>query len=331
MKVTLKDIASESGYSISTVSRVLNGSGTISTDVQKKILKIAENLKYPFAKSKIPIYSNGTLHIALVTNFMDNIFFASFFHGLIRAARESSVQLSLIDVSDHSDNLISTINELDNQLIDGVCLFLPEMTQTDYKELLNGLNIEIPIISNALIQSPVFPTITFDGYSGGHIAAEYLMNKGYNSFGVIKGPFIKAEARFRYNGFKDHLELSGKELIWEAEGNFTFKSGADAFNSYYELDKKPEAIFACNDTMCKGFMEAAKLKNVSIPDDVAIISYDNSPVCEETFPAITTIDTDFKMLGMESIKTLKNIIAKQHTNRSTMNLIPVKLVERESA
>lgn len=331
MKVTLKDIAEESGYSISTVSRVLNGSGSISTEVQKHILKIAEKLNYPFAKSKIPIYSNGSLHIALVTDFREGEFYGSFFYGFSVAAREVNIQLSLIDVIDHDEHLIKTINDLDEQIIDGICLFMPEMDHDDYTKLFNEINSDIPIVSNAMIQSPVVPTITFDGYSGGHLAAEHFINKGYTSFGIVKGPFEKAESRFRYNGFKDHLEHSGHKISWEAPGDFRFKSGVDAFHSFKQLSEKPKAIFISSDLMCKGFLEAAKNDGLKIPEDVALISYDNIPMCVESYPPITSIDTDFTELGKETFKVLKDIIGKKHGRKGTLSLIPVSLAKRETA
>lgn len=331
MKVTLKDIAIKTGYSISTISRVLSGSGKISTEVQRKVIKIAEDLKYPFAKSKIPIYSNGTLHIALVTDFGKGEFHGSFFVGFSEAAREVGIQLSLIDVVDHEEHLIQTINDLDEQIIDGICLFMPEMDQEDYIALLNKINSDLPIVSNAMIQSPVVPTITFDGYSGGHHAAEHFINNGYKTFGIVKGPFEKAESRFRYNGFKDHLENSGHSISWEASGDFEFKSGVEAFQKFNKSSIKPEAVFISNDLMCKGFLEAAKYHGYKIPKDVALISYDNIPMCMESYPPITTIDTNFSELGKETFKILKDIIATKHGRKGTLSLIPVSLVDRETA
>lgn len=331
MKVTLKDIAEKSGYSISTVSRVLNGSGNISTEVQKQIIKIAEDLNYPFVKSKIPIYSNGSLHIALVTDFREGEFYASFFYGFSCAAREMGIQLSLIDVVDHEAHLIKTINDLDEQIIDGICLFMPEMDQDDYKHLLDQIDSNLPIVSNAMIQSPIVPTITFDGYSGGHLAAEHFISKGYTSFGIVKGPFEKAESRFRYNGFKDYLEHSGYELSWETTGDFMFNSGVNAYQQYSILKKKPKAVFVTNDLMTKGFLEAAKNDGVKVPDDLAIISYDNTPMCHESYPPITAVNTSFVELGKETFKVLKDIIAKKHTQNGTLSLIPVTFVKRETA
>lgn len=330
MKITLKDIAEKSGYSISTVSRVLNGSQIIGLDTQKQILRIAEELNYPFSKSKIPLYSNGTLHIALITDFHEGEFYSCFYHGFSRAARESDIQLSLIDIPDYQE-LRQTIENLDNHHYDGICLFLPELDKDDYHQILQEYDNDLPIVSNAMIQSPVVPTITFDGYSGGHLAAEHFIKQGKTSFGIIKGPFEKAETRFRYNGFKDHLEHSGHQVSWEYSGDYTYRSGVEAFEDFFTQKDRPDCIFSSNDQMGKGFMEAAKQKGIRFPDDVALITYDNLPMCKDSFPTISAIDTNFMDLGNATFRLLKDIIANKHSRNGTLSLIPVSMVNRETA
>ncbi len=153
MRVTLKDIAKESGYSISTVSRVLNGSDNISVEVQKHIVKCAEKLNYPFSKSKINIHSNGRKNIALVTDFREGEFYASFFFGYNSAAIDMGINLSLISVTNHNDPLIDVIDDLDKHRYDGIALFIPEMKHSEYldlKQKLSKANKNIPVVSNAL-------------------------------------------------------------------------------------------------------------------------------------------------------------------------------------
>ncbi|HBQ59627.1 MAG TPA: hypothetical protein DD671_08390, partial [Balneolaceae bacterium] len=137
--------------------------------------------------------------------------------------------------------------------------------------------------------------------------------------------------RFRYNGFKDHLEHLGYTLKLEAEGDFRFRSGVKAFEDFERLEDKPEAIFASNDLMLKGFMEAAKNTGYKIPEDVALIGVDNTPMCVESYPKITSINTDFKALGKETFKVLRDIISNDHSRNGTLSLVPVSLIERETA
>ncbi|MBO6622491.1 MAG: LacI family DNA-binding transcriptional regulator [Balneola sp.] len=333
MRVTLKDIADKAGYSISTVSRVLNGSEKISEQVQKHIIKCAESLNYPFNKSAIPLYSNGSKSIILVTDFYEGEFYSSYFAGYSKAAKDLKVQLSLVSVSENADEVIDTISYHFQRKCDGIVLFIPSLERKDYTYIKNKLSekeVDIPIVSNGLIENPILPTITFDGYSGGHIAAEHLHKKGYKKLGIVKGPPGKAESSFRYNGFIDYCHNKKIDVVWEFEGDFSFKSGLDAFYNLKEIKEKPDAVFCSSDLMAMGLYEGAREENIIIPSELAIISYDNLPMCEHVRPKFSSIETDFISLGNHSLKTLTELISPTNNITSSLSFIPTTLIERES-
>src|SRR5699024_12220875 len=98
-------------------------------------------------------------------------------------------------------------------------------------------------------------TVTFDGYSGGYLAAEHFKNRGYKKCGIIRGAFEAIAARYRSNGFKDFIyQTNDMELIWDFDGVFSFESGRKAFKSFHKLEDKARAIFEANDGMCYAFM-----------------------------------------------------------------------------
>ena len=154
MRITLKHIADKTGYSISTVSRVLNGTNKISLDVQRRIVQVAEELEYPFNKNQIPMYSNGTKDIVLISELAQGEFYASAYTGYFNAAGKLDVNLSLISANQHEKSLFDIITARIQHQVDGIALFVPTMEHKDYKKLLEDLNkaqISIPIISNGLI------------------------------------------------------------------------------------------------------------------------------------------------------------------------------------
>lgn len=334
MRTTLKDIAEKSGYSISTVSRVLNGNQNISSEVQRKILDLAEKLGYPFDKSMIPYYSNGVKRILLLTDFHEGEFYSSFYAGYVKAAKELNVQLLLISVLFDLENLHEVILSQRLGHIDGVVLFTPSLEQEDYKHLrlkLSEAKNHVPILSNGLIQSPVLQTITFDGYSGAHLAAYHFAQQGYKLVGLINGPTGKAESSFRSNGFRDGCHQKKLSIVWEAEGDFMFDSAFDAFQSYLKADPKPEAVFISNDLMAIGFFEAARNHGLSIPDDLAIIGYDDLPMCRQVRPEITSVRTDFYELGKQTIQSILSLIQGQMKENKTLSFVPVQLKKRGSS
>ena len=188
-------------------------------------------------------------------------------------------------------------------------------------------------MSNGLIENPIFPTISFDGYRGGFLAAQHFYDNGYLSCGVIKGSDEKAEARNRVHGFRDFIGQQNMSLDWQHDGDFTFESGLQAFDSYQASPRKPRAIFGCNDVMCHGFMEAATEFGYTFPGDIAVIGFDDLPICSRHKPAISSISTPYEKLGRSTLSTIINMIT-QSANQDGMgmlSLLPVTLSQRTSS
>lgn len=333
MKVTLKDIADDTGYSVSTVSRVLNGSDKISSETRDEILESAERHDYKIPKIRNPQSSKRTLNIALVaTGFHEGEFYVSFYHGLNRAAKKQNIRLFLIGVLDMEEDVPSIIKSITLSHYDGAILYIPEFGRADYTKLSNMIPSKFPIVSNAMIENPVFSTITFDSYSGGHLAALHLEERGHINVGIIKGPSERAESRFRYNGFSDYIDHhENMELTWAYDGKFTFETGYAAFEEFDKLAEKPTAIFACNDDMCNGFMEAGLERGYEFPDDVAMIGYDDLPVCRHNRPTMSSIKTDYEQLGSATMKLLREKLSEPDLKTNMLSFVPIAISKRESS
>ena len=332
MKVTLKDIARETGYSISTISRVLSNVGKISPKARSEIIQAAKRLNYPVSRIAGHDLPKKHQNIALVTDFHEGEFYASYYYGIDRAAAEENVRIALLNVAEPRKNIKKFMSDLiAEKYFDGAIIFIPELIRQDYEDLMRIIPDHFHVVSNAMIENPLLATITFDGYSGGHQAARLFNDAGYQKVGVVKGPARKAESRFRYNGFNDFVaSVPEMNLIWECDGNFEFNSGVQSFYDLVESGNKPEAIFICNDLMASAFIDTAVANNVRIPDDIAILGYDDLPMCRNNNPTISSVRTDFKQLGTASIRSLKNRHPKEGQQHGVLSLIPVSIVERES-
>ncbi|TVQ73145.1 MAG: LacI family transcriptional regulator [Balneolaceae bacterium] len=332
MKVTLKDIAKETGYSISTVSRVLSDSENISRKTRDEVLSAAKRLNYPFSGFKSINHDGENLNMALITDFWEGEFYASYFSGYSATALSEKVRLSLLSIADPRNQLNSFLTELIREnYYDGFILFLPDLERNNYQLLLEIIPEHYPVVSNAMIENPVFSTITFDGYSGGHQAANLFYDHGYRNVGIVKGPPEKADGRFRYNGFRDFIyNKKDMYLIWECEGDFTFDSGYRAYDLLKQSGMKPEAVFISNDLMAAGFIENAKSNNVHIPGDIAVLGYDDLPMSRHSKPAISSIRTDFEQLATATLRIIKYQKQQKAFQRGIMSLIPVSISERDS-
>jgi DNA-binding LacI/PurR family transcriptional regulator len=333
LKVTLKDIAEETGYSISTVSRVLNGSDKISKKARREIYHSAKRLEYPIYRTMNGEKIVDSLKLFfVVTGFHIGEFYASMFNGINNAAERYKAQISMISMKKPFDEMLQSIKELSKQQYDGMILFAPEFERKDYIEIVNELPNDFPIISNALIENPNISTVTFDNYSGGFQAGEHFHERGYKQCGVIKGPFKKTEARYRSNGFRDYIfQAPDMELCWEYQGDFTFQSGTDAFESFLRTENKPRAIFAGNDEMGHAFLERALEYGYKVPDDLALMSYDDLPICVRHRPTISSIHTNYEKLGMVTMEKMKELLTNPVQQKGVLSLVPVSIKVRESS
>lgn len=333
MKVTLKDIAESTGYSISTVSRVLNGSEKIGEVARKKILVTAKNMNYPIPEeiSDDSIY-NALKIFFIMTGFHRGEFYASFFHGINRAVEKGNIRMSLISIQKPFDELLLTIKDLSNQKYDGLVLYSPGFSRDDYQQIKEILPEKYPVVSNHNIENPVFPTVTFDSYSGGYLAAQHFHERGYKKLAVIEGPIQRTGSRNRANGFKDFIRKTPElELVWIYNGDLKPESGVKAFKEFDKLDEKPRAIFSCNDVMGHAFMQEALVKDYEFPNDIALVGYDDLPLCSRNRPTISSIHTNYERLGAVTIDTMKEMLANPDSQQGILTFVPVSLRARDSS
>ena len=129
--------------------------------------------------------------------------------------------------------------------------------------------------------------------------AEYLVKHGHEKIGVIKGAEDSLPSQKRLRSFITQLEKAGKELKEEYifPGAWEFGDGVKAYERFKQLEEKPTAIFAMNDLMATGFMDAALNDGVRIPEDVSVIGFDNRQECRFTRPRLTTVDIPLEKMG----------------------------------
>ncbi len=334
VKVTLKDIARDSGLSISTVSRALTGSDKISKENQKKVFDSAQRLNYPIAVLNTPIDLRNTINIALVTRHYTGEFFASLFEGFDISSKDTKARVNLISVSHSSDNPAQVVAEIKKSHFDGAIIFLPDYEAADYKEMVKHIPENYPVVSIAPIANPVLDTVTFDNYRGGYMVASHFEEQGYEKVGIIEGPRNKSEAMLRKSGFTDYVRVSDRmSLVWEFSGDYSLSLGQQAYTSYKEASVKPEAIFCSNDGMAIGFLQKAIRDGITVPGDIAIAGFDDLPTCELYTPTITSVRTPYHLLGKKSLEMLFDRLQQQHTPAHTgyTSLVPVSLSIRESS
>ena len=334
MKPTLKQIANEAGVSVSTASRILRGDSKRDSKNVQRVMEAAKRLNYPVqAKFASPFYDETNhLMVALITHFHTGEFYASLFHGMDEAAREAGFKLSLFHSESDAESIIAFIQELSFKSYDAAILFLPMLSEEDYREIQEQCPEEFTIISAAAVVNPVLDTVSFDSYRGGHYAGKHFEEHGYKDVGVVLGSTNRNESLLRKSGFTDFVDHhSNMNLVWQFIGDYTVESGRKAYRDYRRKRKKPRAIFLSNDYMTLGFMEEARRDGVIIPEQVALVGYDDLPICSYHYPSISSIHTDYKKLGTSAINLIRDKIKSGEPHQGLLNIVPVNLKERQSS
>lgn len=332
-KTTLQDISEFTGLSVSTVSRILRGESGLNNTNVKTTIDAAIKLNYPlnvgFLKGKYQFKTKT--RIALVTTIFPSEFYAAFIAGLYDAADDTHTDLSVHHYAPEKTDLFEFIKSLLSRSIEGVILFLPELSESSYQQLVDKLPANFAFISILPIQNPAVDTITFDSYGGGYLIAQHFHQKGYLDVGIVNGPFNRQESLLRRNGFQDYIaKHNDMNLVWVYNGDFEYMDGFSAFSKYLSSPNKPRAIFCANDVMCVSFLSRATEHGVSIPNDLALAGFDDLPMCRYVNPAITSVKTDYSLLGSKALDILKAKLTQKDPHTGIQSLIPVSISKRES-
>lgn len=333
MKVTLKDISDDTGFSVSTVSRAVRGKGRISQPNRKKIIASARKLGYPMPENGHDRLKNKTLSVAIITNFQTGEFYASFFVGFMEASQNREMNISLFSIKPELDAINTLIVEIRSLGYSAAVMFIPQLKENQYRHILENKPKDFPVISCSNIDNSVFDTVTFDAYQGATLVSKHFYSEGYRKMGIIEGPYEAPEARFRTNGFSDYIkQTNDAEISWYYKGDYTHESGIEAFESFDKLSSKPEAIFAANDAMALGFIETARKSGYDIPGDVALAGYDNLPFCKYHYPQITSVNTDYRLLAENTLNNLISRLEREDDkHQGIVSLVPVTLEIRHSS
>ena len=327
MRVTLKHISDDTGFSIATVSRTLNRKRRRYSANEEKIYASARKLGYPFFTNA---GETGKISIALVMKLFEGEFYSSLINGFYEASSDTDSEIFFSYVEKQNDNPVDDIISLSKKY-NGICLFLPSMTDNHYLKIKEKVG-RYPIISLLPSKNPKIDTVCFDSYRGGYMMAKHFEEQGYKKFGYISGPIRRADALFRKNGFLNHVhESNGLELVWSYEGDFSTNAGISAFAEFKKTGMKDIAVFGGNDYSCFGFMKAALESDYKIPDDFIIGGYDNLSFCENFTPELTSVVTDFHELGKKAIRTIENLVTDNMDTVGQISMIPVRIKIRNSS
>jgi len=327
----MKDVARLAGVSTSTVSHVINKDRFVSEAIREKVEAAIASLNYAPSALARSLKIKQTRTIGMLITASTNPFYSEIVRGVERSCFERGYSLVLCNTEGDEQRMNRNLETLMQKRVDGLLLLCTE-THLPSQEIMQ--------------RYPSIPTVMmdwepFDGDSdliqdnsllGGDMATQYLINKGYSRIACITGPLDKSPARLRLEGYRAAMSRSGLAIREgdEIESNFEFGGGFTAMQQLLAMRERPQAVFIGNDAMAVGAYQALYQAGLSIPQDMAIIGYDDIELARYMTPPLTTIHQPKDELGELAIDVLIHRMAEPDLQQQRLQLTPV-LIERGSA
>lgn len=328
-RATIEEVAAAAGVSRSTVSRVVNGSTAVSPEALDAVKRAIAEMNYVPNRAARSLASRQTHAIALIvpedtTRFFGDPFFAAIVAGITGALGGSDYLLNLLIASDDpGDKMTSFVR---NGGVDGALIVSHHSSDAYIDRIADAVPVVFGGRAFHLRESDY--VVDVDNVASARLATQHLIDTGRTRIATITGPLTMLAAGDRLQGFRGALADAGLAPFAEAEGDYSESGGADAARRILAAGA-PDAIFAGSDLMARGAMGILRGAGLRVPDDVAVVGFDDSSVALTTDPQLTTIRQPMYKQGETMAAVLLSHLAGGSPERTT--ILPTELVVRGSA
>lgn len=328
--INIRDIANESGFSITTVSRVLNGKADkyrISKKTQEIIKEIATKLNYVANEHARNLRTGVSQTIALVVPSLKNPFFAEIASAINLEARKMGYITLIGDSNDSITIEKEEVKQFTSRGIDGI-IIVP--CDAEYDHLVNLKNNGVKVICiDRYFKDQDICYVSSDNYHGSYAATQYLIRQGHSKIACIQGVRNSVPNIERVQGFIDALtenDISSYSVTGDA---FSEQNGYLETKLLLQDKNRPTAIFAFSNTIAMGVIRAFREDNISIPDDISLITFDDNPYLDYIEPPLTRISQPIEEICKIAVKILvSSIIERENTTKKV--LLKTSLIVKDS-
>ncbi len=329
MRPTIYTVAEKAGVSIATVSRVLNANGPVSEQTRAKVRHAMDALGYQPNASARGLAANTTSTIALVFPKLSGPFFSQLIRGAEIAASDSEYHLLIYGASGEilgADN--QTLGMLTTK-VDGLILASSGVSHCYIRDL-QRQNLPVVVLGEDPTDIPA-DSIQPDNVGGAEKMVTHLIEHGYRRIAMIKGPATRVHAIDRERGYQKALRSRGLPFYSELviSGAFDEDGGYTAMQHLLQQDHVPDAVFASSDQMAIGAIAAIHESGLRVPEDIALVGFDDIETARYMQPPLTTVRQD--MLGQGQL-AVRMLIARINGKASDVEteILPTTLVIRRS-
>jgi len=305
MSVTIRDVAAKCGVSVATVSRVINNSDLVTDETKRKVKAAIEELGFIPNTNARGLSTRRTNTIGVIVPNISNPFFGELIEGAEQAASEKGYSIIILNSAYDTEKTFKDIMVLKSRDVDGIILSSADVDEKvlDY---LYDTNTSFVLMGPVQYKHPI-NYVSVDNLEGVRMAVDHLIKLGHRRIAYVTGSYDNYLNQQRYEGYKKALSSKGipikRELYFD-------KDAAESVQKILKMpeEERPTAIFAFNDHIALTYMEALERNGIQVPEDMAIVGFDNIKMASYYSIELTTVDNRQIEFGRQAVEILLDII-----------------------
>ncbi|MER7807129.1 LacI family DNA-binding transcriptional regulator [Streptomyces sp900116325] len=323
MRVTIADVAREAGVSKTTVSRVINAKGEVDGSTAARVREVIAQLGYVPSSGAVGLARGSSRTVGMLVPSLTWPWMGEVLQGVVDTVEAADYGLLLFTCNRGAESVERFTSQVSARAFDGLVVVEPENT-LDHLTALHRGGLPIVLIDDRG-HHPEFPSVVTTNHEGGASAARHLLAAGRTRPLVLTGPQHFGCVRDRLDGFRTVLPT---DLV--VHGDFTGRSGRQAVEQLLSAGTQFDSVFAHNDISAAGVLRALRAAGRSVPDDIAVVGFDDIPMAEHTEPPLTTVRQPTRQMGETAARLLLSHLGGTATPDGPV-VLPTELVVRLSA
>ena len=328
-KVTIVDVAAEAGVSFGTVSRVINNDIHVKKETRERVLLTMDRLGFVANRQARSLAGGKSNSIGVLVPDLGTGYIGEIIRGIDAELSLTGLDLILYTTHRTASKEASYVANLATGMVDGLLLVLPR-NPVDFIGNLTQRKFPFVLIDHQGAGRDC-PAVGATNWQGAYNATEYLIKLGHKRIGFITGSMDLGCAVDRLEGYRSALRThhipDAPDLIYE--GTFFQPDGYAGASEMLDLQVPPTAIFASNDVMAMGVMDAIRSRGLRVPGDISVIGFDDIPQASMVRPALTTVNQPLEKMGRVATQKLLDLLQEPDTKAERIEL-PTELIIRDS-
>ena len=331
MTVTIYDVAREANVSMATVSRVVNGNQNVKPATRKKVLEVIERLEYrPNAVAR-GLASKKTTSVGVIIPDISNNLNAELARGIEDIATMYRYNIILANSDQNEEKELSLLDTMLGKQVDGIVMMSEEVTET-LQRAVEACPVPI-VLAGSISSTEKVASVNIDYYKAALEAVQMLIDNGHRRIAFVSGPLqYTVNGERKLAAYKDALQKANiaidEELIVAGDGSYD--DGLESWLNLSELENPPTAIFVGNDELAIGLVHGIQDSGKAVPEDVEIISFENSKLARMVRPQLTSVVLPLYDIGAVAMRLLTKYMNKEEVDDQHV-ILPHRIEQRDSS